>query len=85
MMYIEDRCNFSAEYSERFETEHKVASKITKGGEIGSDTNVGEQRGIDHEEQQFPQSNMIAVKNGFLISYYVAIDVSVVFLNEIYL
>lgn len=78
--------NFS-EYSERFETEHKVASKITKGGEIGSDTNVGEQRGVDHEEQQFPQSNMIAVKkkNGFLISYYVAINVSVVFLNEIYL
>lgn len=56
------------EYSEGFETEHKVASKITEGGEIGSDTNVGEQRRIDHEEQQFPQSNMIAVKNRFLIS-----------------
>lgn len=47
---FKDRCNFS-EYSEGFETEHKVASKITEGGEIGSDTNVGEQRRIDHEEQ----------------------------------
>lgn len=64
---FKDRCNFS-EYSEGFETEHKVASKITEGREIGSDTNVGEQRRIDHEEQQFPQSNMIAVKNRFLIS-----------------
>lgn len=58
---FKDRCNVS-EYSERFETEHKIASKTTEGGEIGSDTNVGEQRRIDHEEQQFPQSNMIAVK-----------------------
>lgn len=58
---FKDRSNFS-EYYERFETEHKITSKITEGGEIGSDTNVGEQRGIDHEEQQFSKSNMIAVK-----------------------
>lgn len=58
---FKDRRNVS-EYSERFETEHKIASETTEGGEIGSDTNVGEQRRIDHEEQQFPQSNMIAVK-----------------------